>query len=252
MADRTAIDTIKGYFYQFDQSVWQLLNLTNDNDTITVEGIEDIDISTATEETAIQCKYYAKSEYNHSVISEPIRLMLNHFAEYKKGNAPKINYHLKGHYKSGHHKLTLPIDLNFLKTHFLTYSRTIKNVKKTFEHHNDLGLNDKELVEFLNVLVIDINAVDFDIQYKNLIDNLRKQFSCTEFTAEHFYYNNALRLIKEISIKKQYKLRTISKVDFLNSIDTSQILFNEWFIKRKGEKAHFIRNSFLYFLFFLF
>lgn len=239
MADRAAIDTIKGYFYQFDQSISQLLTLTNDTDTITVEGIEDIDISTATEETAIQCKYYSKTEYNHSVIAEPIRLMLNHFAEYKNGNAPRIVYHLKGHYKSGHNKLITPIDLAFLKTHFLTYTRTVKKVKTTFEHHTELGLNDTILKEFLTVLVIDINADDFESQFKNLISNIKIQYSCSDFTAEHFYYNNALRVIKELSIKKQVKSRTISKVDFLNLIDTSQLLFNEWFIERKGKKAHF-------------
>src|SRR5690606_24543493 len=125
MTDRAAIDTIKGYFYQFDYSILQILQLTKDADTVTVEGIEDIDISTATEDTAIQCKYYARSEYNHSVIAKPIRLMLNHFAEYKKGNASKITYRLRGHYKSGHNKLILPIDIQFLKTHFLTYTRTV-------------------------------------------------------------------------------------------------------------------------------
>ena len=98
MTDRAAVDTIRGYLYQFDHSILQLLNLANNSDTITVEGIEDIDISSATEETAIQCKYYSKSEYNHSVIAEPIRLMLTHFSEYKKGNVQKIKYILRGHY----------------------------------------------------------------------------------------------------------------------------------------------------------
>ena len=240
MTDRTAIDTIKGYFYQFDQSINQLLMLVNDSDKLTVEGIEDIDILTATDETAIQCKYYAKTEYNHSVIAEPIRLMLNHFADYKKGNSPKIRYHLKGHYKSGHHKLAMPIDVLFLKTHFLTYTRTIEKVRVTFEHHADLGLDDTALEEFLSSIVIDINALDFESQFKTLISNIRKQYACSDFTAENFYYNNALRVIKELSIKKQLNARTISKVDFLKSIDTRQILFNEWFVEKKGEKAHFL------------
>jgi hypothetical protein len=239
MTDRVAIDIIKGYFYQFDYSIVQILSLTNDTDTITIEGIEDIDISTATEETAIQCKYYAKTEYNHSVIAEPIRLMLNHFAEYKKGNATKITYRLRGYYKSGHHKLIVPVDLQFLKTHFLTYSRTINKNKITYEHHNDLGLSDPDLSEFLCNLIIDINALDFESQFKDLISKLKAQYACSEFMAENFYYNNALRIIKELSIKKQAQSRTISRATFLNLINTSQILFNEWFIQRRGEKAHF-------------
>ena len=136
MASRSAEATIKGYFYQFDSSILELLKLESDLDSISVEGIEDIDINTATEQTAIQCKYYEGTEYNHSVIAEPIRLMLNHFSEYKRDNANKINYILRGHYKSGQHKLSLPIDINYLKNHFLTYSQN--KIKR--QHFTDLSL----------------------------------------------------------------------------------------------------------------
>ena len=37
MAYRTAIDTIKGYFYQFDYAIAKLLELKQDTDTIIVE-----------------------------------------------------------------------------------------------------------------------------------------------------------------------------------------------------------------------
>ena len=69
---RDAIDTITGYYYQFDYSILQLLDLENENNTITIEGIEDVDISEEAGLTAIQCKYYDKTEYNHSVIAKPI------------------------------------------------------------------------------------------------------------------------------------------------------------------------------------
>lgn len=130
MTDRTAIDTIKGYFYQFDYAIAKLLELGNDTDTIIVEGIEDVDISTATEETAIQCKYYAKTEYNHSVIAKPIRLMLDHYKEVVNGNKQRINYKLYGYFQSGQTKLTLPIDSTILKKHFLTYDKTDKKTGK--------------------------------------------------------------------------------------------------------------------------
>ena len=90
MKDRTAIDTIKGYFYQLDFSIIKLLELVNDTDSIVVEGIEDVDINTATEETAIQCKYYAKTEYNHSVIAKPIRQLLDHYKEVLNGTKLRI------------------------------------------------------------------------------------------------------------------------------------------------------------------
>ena len=173
MADRTAINTIRGYFYQFDYSIVSLLKLSNNTESILVEGVEDIDITTASETTAIQCKYYENTEYNHSVIAEPIRLMLNHFKEVKLGNKAEIKYKLRGHYKSGHSKLALPISIQNLKDNFLTYTRTKKisnvNTKVKHLHHIELNLSDAELFEFIRLLEIDINAVEFEKQFKEII-----------------------------------------------------------------------------------
>lgn len=47
MHERAAIDTIKGYFYQFDYTIIKLLELENDTNTIVVEGIKYVDIKTA-------------------------------------------------------------------------------------------------------------------------------------------------------------------------------------------------------------
>ena len=76
MTDRTATDTIKGYFYQFDLSILQLLELDDESDKITVEGIEDIDIDNATTQTAIQCKYHESVEaFSTSLIYKPMLQM---------------------------------------------------------------------------------------------------------------------------------------------------------------------------------
>ena len=44
MTTRAADATIKGYYYQFDTSILKLLDLSTNSDTVTIEGIEDIDI----------------------------------------------------------------------------------------------------------------------------------------------------------------------------------------------------------------
>jgi hypothetical protein len=243
MRDRTAIDTIKGYFYQFDYSIDRIISLNNENDTVVIEGIEDIDIKTATDELAIQCKYYANSEYNHSKIAEPIRQMLNHFAEVKRGARARIHYKLRGHYKCGQHKLSLPLSVKTLKENFLTYKRGNVN----HEHHIELGLSDTSLKEFISLLEIDINAKDFDKQLQELIASFAKIFNCSGFAAEFFYYNNSLRVIRELAIKPKVIDRTISKKQFLQRINTSKILFHEWFIKIKGEEQYFKRLRAEYF-----
>lgn len=235
MTNRSAVDTIRGYFYQFDYSILKVLQLADHDDSIAVECIEDVDIHTATEVTAVQCKYYAGTEYNHSVIKPAIMYMLTHFKATKDNEKPPVRYSLRGHYSSGQHKLSLPIDVEFLKQNFLTYRE-----KKVVHHHHDkLGLNDTDLSEFLSLLDIDTNSVSFEEQFTQVISELQAAYRCTPFEAEYFYYNNAIALVRQLSIESSPDKRTITKKAFLERSDKSGVLFNEWFIRRKGEKAHF-------------
>ncbi|WP_061809644.1 DUF4297 family anti-phage-associated protein [Rossellomorea vietnamensis] len=239
MSKRDATDTITGYFYQFDYSILQLLRLDDLDGTVTLEGIEDVDTKTIEEEKAIQCKYYAKTEYNHSVIAKPIRMMLTHYSQYKTN----VEYFLYGHFKNGHHKLELPIDIEFLKRHFLTYS---KGGTKYYQHQ-DLNLTNEDLIQFLSKLKIDINAYDYNSQLDQIISSIKNVFNCTDFEAEHFYYNNSIKLIKDISTKQSKAERTLSKKQFLEKINTKDILFNEWFVFLKGHEQFLKRIKNEYF-----
>ncbi|SFL72434.1 hypothetical protein SAMN05421830_105166 [Desulfomicrobium norvegicum] len=235
MTDRSAVDTIRGYFYQFDHSILRVLQLSDPGASIAVECIEDVDIYTATEITAVQCKYYFATEYNHSVIKPAVRYMLSHFKAIRDEGKQVVRYSLCGHFNAGQHKLTLPIDVAFLKQHFLTFSE--RKVER--RHHDELGLRDADLAEFLSVLDVDINAASFENQFAQVIRELQTAYGCTPFTAEYFYYNNALALMRELSIQPLPANRTITKRAFLERSDTSSVLFNEWFVRKKGEKAHF-------------
>lgn len=234
MNDRSAVDTIAGYFYQFDHSILSLMTLADDLATVALECIEDIDVHTATDTTAIQCKFYAQTEYNHSVIKPAIMLMLTHFAEVLSGKGTRVKYRLWGHFASGQHKLAHPIDVDFLKKSFLSY--TTKKVQRN--HEVDLGLDDENLKDFLTVLAVDIEAKGFEQQLDEVIGLLGSHFNCSRFQAEYFYYNNALRVIKELSISRKPADRCISKKDFLTRINTSGVLYGEWFLARKGKRLH--------------
>lgn len=232
---RSAVDTIKGYFYQFDYSIKKILQCSDLNTAVTIEGIEDIDIDSASEETAIQCKYYAKTEYNHSVIGKPIRFMLFDFMSRKLNAQPQIKYLLYGYYESGHKKLVLPISVSFLKDHLLTY--TEKTVKHYY--HIELGATDLDLTKFISCLEVNIHAEEYAEQLKTILDLFKLTFSCNDFDAEHFYYNNALKVIKNLASQNEIKDRVIKKSDFLTTINFKAILFNKWFIEYKGLKKYF-------------
>lgn len=238
MTDRSAVDTIRGYFYQFDLSILSILRLKSPDDSVEIECIEDVDIRTATEVTATQCKYYAKTEYNHSVIKDAVKHMVSHFKETLDGKKPMVNYAIKGHYASGQEKLDGGIDVEFLKKHFLTYSEGKGAARKVRSHHSELGLLDADLKNFLTRLAIDVRAKDFDQQYREVLGELRSLFGGTPFSAEYFYYNNALSVVRELSIKADAAQRTITKKQFLAKVNTSTVLFDQWFVERKGKRAH--------------
>jgi len=233
LGKRAATDPLRGYFYQFENCMERLLDLPNNTDSIVVEGIEDIDVCTATEQTAVQCKYYAKTEYNHSVIGKPIRFMLSHYSEVVNRGRERVRYLLYGNYASGHGKLRLPFDTQFLKDHFLTYTKN--SVKH--EHHAELGLDDKQLEDFLSLLTIDLHAKSYEEQNKHVLAGLKRHFGCSDFEAEHFYYNNALAIIKNCAISGTLPKRTLTKKEFFQLVDTKKILLNAWFVRMKSKKA---------------
>lgn len=231
---RDAIDTITGYYYQFDYYILQLLNLSKDTDTVTIEGIEDVDISEDGILKAIQCKYYAKTEYNHSKIASPIRLMLKDYALRKRDGRKLISYMLYGHYESGHEKYPEIFDIDFLKSNICTYTQN--KVKHTL--YTELNLDDSQLEEFLNLLVVDINAKSYDEQEKQILTQMCKTFKCDMFEAEYYYYNNALRIVKNIATEQDAKKRILSKYEFLGLINHKSMLFDSWYIEFKGIKQY--------------
>jgi hypothetical protein len=234
VADRSAVSTIVGYFYQFDHSILSILNLATATDQVDIECIEDIDVHTADQSTAIQCKYYEKTEYNHSVIKPAVMYMLVHYVEGQATGRPQINYELRGYFASGQDKLTDGFDLEFLKRNFLTYTSKGLEAKK----HDELKVSDETLNDFLSVLRIDVRAQKYEDQFDSIVGALQRHFDCSRFSAEYFYYNNALRIIKELATKSLPVERRVSKADFLQKIDTSKILFDEWFVARKGKAKY--------------
>lgn len=231
MRDRTAIDTIRGYFYQFDYSILSILKLENLDDYVTVEGVEDIDIKSVDSLKAIQCKYYSKTSYNHSVIKKPIQLMLKNF---KDNMDSGLKYYIYGSYKDGQDKLPDTISVQFLKDNFLTYNEK----KVTHEVHTELCLSDENLGLFLKQLVIDINAPDFETQNTEVLSQIMRTLSCSNNDAE-FFYNNALHEIRNLSIQSDKSLRKISKSTFIKKINNKEQLFNQWYLQSKNKKDFF-------------
>lgn len=230
---RDAVDTIKGYYYQFNYSILRILE-GQDDDIVTIEGIEDVDVASGDETVAIQCKYYSKTEYNHSIIAKPIRFMFKDFMERtKKGNY--ISYKLYGTYDAGQSKLSLPLTINFVKDKFLTYTETKKGAEKiTHVLHNELGATDVQIETFIAKLTIDIWAKSYEDLEETIMNKIADLFSCNKIEAELYYYNNALRAIKELATKETEEERRISRRKFIHEIDNKKMLFDNWYLQFRG------------------
>jgi hypothetical protein len=230
MVTRSAEATIRGYYYQFDTTILKLLTLDRDADSVAIEGIEDIDIMTATESTAVQCKYLSKSKFINSAVREPIVLMLNHFVNPHTAN--DLQYILYAHFENETPGSEPTINLKKLKE-ILTYKEA--KVEKHYEIEN--GISDTSLEKFLAQFKF-VFGTEFLAQQQQVINLFKKKFNCSAYEADNHFYNNALRVVIDLAIKKAVVERTITKKNFLQAVDTRKILFNSWFIQLRSKKEY--------------
>ena len=89
---RIADSTIKGFMYQFNRTLNEILS--SSNEVIMVEGIvEDIDKVSDEQITAIQCKYHGEVEkFQWSKVYKPILQMLKTYTEQKNSHISFILY----------------------------------------------------------------------------------------------------------------------------------------------------------------
>ncbi len=234
MNSRSANMVIKGYFYQFDYSIVQILSAKNKDTTVLIEGSEDIDISDGADEQLIQCKYYEETEYNHSVIKFAVIQMLHHFHSSGCQLSQELQYQIYGHYKGGQEKLPETIDLPFLKKNFLTHKK-----ETLHEVHTELGINDNQLVKFLSLLKINIQAKSYNDQQEEIKRLLMSQIrGCSLEDVQTFYYPNAINKIRELAIQKNEEDRQITKYQFLEVINKKERVFQAWLIQKFGDDAY--------------
>jgi hypothetical protein len=230
MVSRAADATILGYYYQFDTAILKLLQLSRENDFIDIEGIEDIDINTATEITVVQCKYLSKPKFINSAVREPIILMLDHFVNPATPN--NLKYTLYAHFENENPGTEVTIDLARLKA-ILTYTEN----KTSIVYNTDKGISDSQLTSFLSQFKF-VFGYEFKVQQQQVINLLKSQFKCSEVTADTHFYNNALRVIIDKAKERHLSQRRVIKKEFLNTIDRTKVLFNEWYIKLRSKREY--------------
>ena len=235
---RAAISTIKGYFYQFDKSILEILEQSNETDMVTIEGIEDIDIENSDERNFIQCKYYEKTDFDNSIIRKPIQLMFRHYLENRTDPKDKnFTYRLYGYYKKGHEKL-LELTTENLKTYFLDFSKfgvIDESGNSNYQIKNKKGevifeetVEDDDIEDFKNHLFIDIKADSYENQIEKIKSKIQNDLSDYSEEDIELIYFNALKIIKDLACEHNIEKRQISKKEFWDRIKTKNYYFERW------------------------
>ena len=235
---RAAISTIKGYFYQFDKSILEILEQSNETDMVTIEGIEDIDIENSDERNFIQCKYYEKTDFDNSIIRKPIQLMFRHYLENRTEPKDKnFTYRLYGYYKKGHEKL-LELTTENLKTYFLDFSKfgvIDESGNSNYQIKNKKGevifeetVEDDDIEDFKNHLFIDIKADSYENQIEKIKSKIQNDLSDYSEEDIELIYFNALKIIKDLACEHNIEKRQISKKEFWDRIKTKNYYFERW------------------------
>ena len=269
--NREADYTIKGFIYQFNKTLFEVLE-NSSSSNIMVEGIiEDIDVHLPIGTKAIQCKYHeTKDKFKLSDISKPVLQFLVH---YSKNQTQKIQYILYTYFEvetKGIRELIKDDIDKILNTNNKEYIvKYISKIKPPKEPQIQELLNKsklvedekKQIVEYYNKedlpLSIDINEFlkkdkfTFEIgdSFEELINNnkskLKEDFDNKD-DVEDIFYPNAIQRIAELSIMRDENDRLISKKNLLDNLArkkktaitrwTRELLTYKALLKRRREQ----------------
>jgi hypothetical protein len=227
MKNRSADAALAGYYYQFDKTILSLLELAKANNSVTIEGVEDIDIE-GQSFTAVQCKYLTSKKYSLAAIRKPILLMLDDFIT----RAVPINYRLFVYFGE-----KLPAPPNTLSLPQLKDALTYTSKGKNSAYHIDKSISDPVLTNFLQNFSIE-EGQELNEQRNLVFSKLKKQFSCSEDECDLYYYNSAIRFVFQSATESDSKKRIISKSQFIKKIDSRELLFNKWYQALRGREKY--------------
>jgi hypothetical protein len=205
---RTADYTIQGFIYQFIVTLQQLLQVTDSNSEIIVEGvIEDIDVIAPTGIEAIQCKYHeGKDKFTLSAIYKPVLQMMCH---YKKNSASKIKYRLYAHFPNETVGSKITLTTADITKILASKGKSLKKYRTELAGFTDIS-------GFIAKFEMEYGASLEDSQ-KAVIVALSKEGFSTE-DAEDIFYPNAIHRIAELSIKHKEAERKIKKSGFISAL----------------------------------
>ncbi len=245
---REATASIRGYFYQLDAALLEILN-SNLDDEIVIEGIEDFDRYSGEGVVYSQVKYYAEQALIDSVLRDPLHKLFVHFHKLGEADRAGRKYILYGHFSE------VKIDTGELSVErfksLMEYRKEVKDATgaKTYEKKsllNGLIAPDELIGAFCKVFEIKIST-EFSVHRDAVIEAVRKCQSISALEAEGFHYPKAFDFVARLATKKDHRDRTTSLRLLQQHLKGTQAVHHRWLLREKqvSEYAKYMKR--LYF-----
>lgn len=263
---RQANSSIKGFIYQFDKSLLEIL-LSDENETITLEGqIEDIDIVSESGVETIQCKYHEDKDFAMSYVVEPMLDMMCHFST-KQIVGQKMKYILYAYFENNVDFITKDAFHDFLMTTenkeilvkyfskifnisdiaILKLANKTKKSKDEKKQISDYFINNKTTRTYK--ISLDDFFYAFEYRKAEKYEELKKKIieqllvNYDEQTAKNLHYPNAFVKIATMSSIKNTEHRKITKTELLNWLtEQKTLLVNRWMFEIQDRKEVLKKN----------
>lgn len=245
---REATASIRGYFYQLDAALLEILNAGLD-ESVVIEGIEDFDRYTDEGVIYGQVKYYAEQNLTDSVLRDPLHKLFVHFHGLEEAQRAGRKYLLYGHFSE------VKIDIGEL---------SVERFKSVMEYRKEVkaddGTKSYEKKSFLDGMaapdgLIEAFCKSFSIQistefyeHRNLvIEAIRKNQNVSGFEAEGFHYPMAFDYIATLATKKDHNDRQVTRRDLQALLKGTQAIHNRWLLREKDTNEYAKHMKALYF-----
>lgn len=219
---RAANYTIKGFIYQFNKTLQELIAAPADA-SIIIEGIiEDIEVYTQSSTKAIQCKYHESVEnFTGSKIYDPLLQMLLHFANNPSQN---IDYKIYAHFPNPP-KLTSQDCATLIDDALISGNKDLASFIKQI---NALSPNKNDFLKKFSIVF----SESLDKLSDSVIKSLKGIFNSDD--VETLIYPNAVHLIAKLSTNRDISDRSIGKSDFFQQLhQIRKITINKWTLALK-------------------
>ncbi|MCF6276354.1 MAG: hypothetical protein L3J07_00750 [Candidatus Magasanikbacteria bacterium] len=215
---------IKGFAYQIDKAILEILNTDDESKSINIEQIQDIDLA----DSVIQVKYKETTKLVPSQVNKPISQLIE---EFKVDNTKK--YILYTYFD----------DLNGYEEKVDQDKKISKDTLDEFLGNLKNDFTEQERIDFVNNFYLDFSP-EFQSQFNSVILKLKEQsfIGNTDEEAMFYYANISDFLYKLVTNNPTIKIknRTCTQKEIFDYLKNGKcLIFNSSFREYQGDQKYF-------------